>query len=850
MTWLQVAVSAPINNLLSYKFPSGDEYQVEQELLECHIGKRVLVHLGGRRVTGYVLGISPEEKVGYTVRKIVSFLDDYPLFHPNMVPIFNWIADYYQTPIGLVVKAALPSGLNVKSAKQIVLGENHLDEKVINNFSTEIFEWTKHLLLDGKLTVSATKRVIEDKKAQPLLKYLKSQSFIIVNDIVTHDQVKEKIETCFTFCEKFQTIFTNIDVISFSLDECQDEIKRSCDEPLKHIEVKTIYFLLKYLQESATQQAPQKEIAKQYPGSRKAFPLLIEKQIISIHKKRVFRNPFGGEYINRPIPEKLSDAQNVALASISLGLESASFKPFLLHGVTGSGKTEVYLRAAQKAVDLGRDVLVLVPEIALATQLESHFISRFGDLVVLQHSGLSVGEKYDQWFNALTGKAKIVIGARSAIFAPLKKCGLIIVDEEHDSAFKQDDSFRYNGRDLAVLRAKYNDSVVLLGSATPSIVSYHNASVGKYELLEMQDRVGVHSLPTVKLIDLKRKDTRKSKGIFRPGLEEELIKNFEDKQQSIVLLNRRGFSAVVLCRECGTQVQCKNCHVSLTMHKSINKLVCHYCNYSLGTDIVCEKCRSDKLIPVGFGTERVEEELTNLLPEARIARLDSDTTKNKINFLKILKEMHEGKIDVLVGTQMIAKGHDFPGVTLVGVVYADSGLHMPDFRAAEKTYQLISQVTGRAGRGDIAGRVIIQTMQPDHYAIRFAQRHQYHEFYEKEISIRKSPIYPPFARLITLHIDGKRLADVQYSSMEIVKRTKKWVAQNALENDAIKTLEVLGPAPSPLDRINDRYRWQVLIKSKRHDVLMMASKYFQEVKKECIRGDTRIVLDVDPENMM
>ena len=560
-------------------------------------------------------------------------------------------------------------------------------------------------------------------------------------------------------------------------------------------------------------------------------------------KTRVYRSPFGEQLIFYPRPDRLTTEQSEALEKIAEALALKEFKTFLLHGITGCGKTEIYLRAAEITLEAGRDVLILVPEIALATQLEAHLVSRFGELVVLQHSSMTKAERFDQYDMALTGRAKIVVGARSALFAPLQDPGLIVVDEEHDAGFKQDDNFRYHGRDLAVVRAKFHGAVVILGSATPSVTSYANAKSGKYKLLSMTKRVGDRSLPEVTIVDLNQDKPDKRNTIIRTMLRERLESNLERGCQSLLLLNRRGFSSALLCQECGTPVQCSHCNVSLTLHKKTNRLLCHYCGFSAPVDTVCFECRSTALIPAGYGIERVEEEVRDLFPEASVQRLDSDTSSDRKRFLQILKEMHEGQIDILIGTQMIAKGHHFPNVTLVGVVWADGGISMPDFRAAEKTFQLITQVTGRAGRGDLPGEVIIQTLRPDHYAIVYAKKHQYQQMYEQEMRLRSSPSFPPYVRLTAIRIQGKVERDVQNSALKTGRFLRKCVKEYN------STVTVLGPAPSPLDKIKDNYRWQLLLKGSRGQLNKICVSLEQQ--KSALEGrQCKVIIDVDPENMM
>ncbi len=842
--WLKVAVAAPILQSLSYAFPRVSFLEPTKENV---VGRRVLVNLSGRRVTGYVLDIESPVETDFKVKPVLEFLDSFPVFHSEMIPFFQWAADYYHYPVGLVIKAALPNGLTSRSAKKLTVIDKpgFIEKAEVLQIVDE--PWVKELLVKAQVGTVKTAALLKDKAIKKTLVQLEKEKLVQVADVLVSDRVKAKYETCVQLSDAcLQLLGENQPGLT-----CQefDEKYSSVFTDLKLIERKTLFFINENSLQTGRGHILQASLNKRYSGARKALPLLLEKKLIEKIEKRVFRNPLGGEYVERKIPAKLSSEQAAVFAELKEYIGKKQFTTFLLHGVTGSGKTEVYLRAAQQALEKDKDVLVLVPEIALATQLESHFISRFKDKVVLQHSGLSAGEKYDQWFNALSGKAKIVIGARSAVFSPLKNLGLIIVDEEHDPAFKQDDSFRYNGRDLAVLRGKMCEAVVLLGSATPSVTTYYNSQNGKYRLLEMRKRVREQNLPEVQVVDIKTTVSHRKSKIFWPQLENALVENYANEQQSMVLLNRRGFSSVVICRECGTQVQCKNCNVSLTFHKGIGRLVCHYCGFNLPFETVCETCRSDKLVPVGFGTERVEEELKTILPTATIARLDSDSTRDKQKFLAVLKRMHAGEVDVMVGTQMIAKGHDFPGVTLVGVVYADSGLHTPDFRAGERTFQLISQVTGRAGRGDMPGKVIIQTMQPNHYAIKYAQSHQYEAFYDHELNIRTSPVYPPFVRLLAIHVDGINQNRVQQTALNIRKYLVQWGTSNRGETK--KRYDILGPVPAPIEKLKGKYRAQLLIKGDDHELFGRIGRDVM-LKSSELKADSScaILLDVDPENMM
>ncbi len=843
MIHLEVAVAAPLNRTLTYSLPIDCDDWSKKQAHRC-IGRRVLVPLSRRRITGYILSVLEEEKAEFAVKNIVKFLDERPLFHKNQIPFFRWVADYYHYPIGLVIKTALPGGLAPRSVKKLVLSHNYGMLRGMND--VESTPWLKKILAKGELTVSETQRIAGDNKTRKQVKRLIGEDILRIDESVQKDGTREKLEVCYSFVVPLK-------------NSCQDQVNQANNHldfngyrkkyakelgvQLKLSEAKAIYYLDTICQRTRLDKISLKELKKEYPTIVKALVQLEAKNIVFRSTNRVYRSPFGEQLNFYPRPEQLTTQQSAALDEISKALALKNFQIFLLHGVTGCGKTEVYLRATEITLAAGRDVLILVPEIALATQLEAHLVSRFGDLVVLQHSGMTKAERFDQYDMALTGRAKIVVGARSALFSPLRDPGLIVVDEEHDSGFKQDDNFRYHGRDLSVVRAKFHNAVIILGSATPSVTSYANAISGKYKLLTMTKRVGDRSLPAVTVVDLNKDKPKKKNTSIRSELRGRLEKNLGKGNQSLLLLNRRGFSSAVLCQDCGTPVQCSHCNISLTLHKKTERLLCHYCGFSVPVDTVCIECRSTTLVPAGYGIERVEEEVRQLFPQARVQRLDSDISADRKKFLQILKEMHRGNIDILIGTQMIAKGHHFPDVTLVGVVWADGGISMPDFRAAEKTFQLITQVTGRAGRGELPGEVIIQTLRPEHYAIVYAKKHQYKEMFEHEMRLRSSPSFPPYVRLTAIHIQGRVERDVQSSAVKTGRFLRKCVA---MQKHAVT---VLGPAPSPLDKIKDKYRWQVLLKGASDQLneicVILDSQRSAVVVRQC-----KVIIDVDPENMM
>ena len=864
MMRLEVAVAAPLWQTLSYLLADDDDSDDAGNSLPLPIGKRVLVPLGNRRVTGYVLGLLPEEDVGYRLRAVIEILDPEPLFPANLIPFFRWVARYYHHPLGEVIKTALPGGLAPRGGNQLWLTERGRLElgAILEGSGIRPPKWLPLLLEKGVLGAAVFQKVRGVRSSRRLIDSWQEQGLVEIREVLLGNEAKQKKEICYR-CSPF-TAQAVLPPATFDSppnpDPSKDEIVRFGQNlrpelvaSLQFPHIKTLYFLHLLAGTGQQRVVPARELHKAYSGAAKALPLLMEQGLVERREQRIFRNPYGEQLSWFARPDVLADEQEYALSKLIPAIEKKKFVPFLLHGVTGSGKTEVYLRAAEVALAHGRDVLVLVPEIALATQLEAHFVSRFGEKVLILHSGLSMGERFDQWSLAFRGQGgespMIVIGARSAVFAPLPDPGLIVVDEEHDSGFKQDDGLRYNGRDLAVLRGQFNNAVVLLGSATPSVTSFYHARQGKYTLLTMEKRVRERMLPTVALVDLRDKSAKAYGRALGHQLQLRLQETLAQGKQSLLLLNRRGYSSVYLCQDCGKPVECNHCHISLTYHKDRQQLVCHYCGFSLTSNLICSGCRSEKLVPVGFGTERIEQEVLELLPTARIARLDSDIAADRKQFLHILKAMHNREIDILIGTQMIAKGHDFPEVTLVGVVWADGGLSMPDFRASERTYQLLSQVSGRAGRGESPGQVIIQTLRPDHYAIALAQRHAYGEMYEQEMENRQMPTFPPLLRMINIHIQGGKEQAVQKAAAEIGLLCR--TAAKSIGADTMRRpVEVLGPAPSPLDRLRDRYRWQILLKGFFQEDLHGVCDQVVTRQGEFTVGDIRIAVDVDPENMM
>ena len=537
----------------------------------------------------------------------------------------------------------------------------------------------------------------------------------------------------------------------------------------------------------------------------------------------------------------LTEEQEQVLRAMGPRLGEGGFETLLLHGVTGSGKTEVYLRAMEQVREQGRQSLILVPEIALTPQLLDRLEARFpGDVAVL-HSGLTAAERWRHWWRIAHGAVKVVAGARSAVFAPVRDLGLIVVDEEHDTSYKQEEGVRYHGRDLAVVRGRIVGCPVVLGSATPSVESYHNARSGRYRMLELTERVEARPMPRVETVDVKTAPEPSAVDrLFSAPLLRALQENHERGRQSLVFLNRRGFASFLQCWSCGFVFRCPRCSITLTYHLGRNGTFCHHCGFRQRKPDACPECGNLSLSEVGFGTERIEHELRRLLPKARIGRMDRDTTGSRGAQERIFRSWEKGDLDVLVGTQMVAKGHDVGGVTLVGVVLADSSLNLPDFRAAEKTFQIISQVAGRAGRARQPGRVIVQTLVPGHYCFDHARLHDYPSFFATETAFRRELGYPPFQHLVHLRLDG--------TDEDKVARGARDLAQALRRERTRAPLEILGPAPAPIARLRNRYRWQLLLKGKSRPALLALARRAVALAP---RGRaTRIHVDVDPYNML
>ena len=588
----------------------------------------------------------------------------------------------------------------------------------------------------------------------------------------------------------------------------------------------------------------QSKLIEETETSRAIIKTLEKNGFVKIEMKKVERNPLKNKNIKRKGNLKFTEEQESAYSKIEESIDNNEFRKFLLYGVTGSGKTEIYLQLIEKIIENGKSSIMLVPEISLTPQMINRFVERFGnDIISVLHSKLSIGERHDSWERIESGEAKIVIGARSAIFAPVQNLGIIIIDEEHDSSYKSEMAPRYNAKEVAEEIAKYNNIPLLLGSATPDINTFYEAKNGKMELLRLTKRANNSNLPSIQIVDLRQELANGNRTMISIKLYKLIQENLKNKKQTILFLNRRGFSTFIMCRDCGYVAKCKNCNISLTYHKKEEKLKCHYCGFEEPLIKICPECGSKKIRYFGTGTQKLELEINKIFPNASTIRMDIDTVTKKKSHEEILRKFNEEKIDILIGTQMIVKGHHFPDVTLVGVVSADGSLNIDDYRASERTFDLLVQVAGRAGREKLPGNVIIQTYNPDNYSIQYAKKQNYEEFYNVEIKLREQLRYPPFCDIIMFGISAEKEDIVLKTSNELYSNLNRKLKEKNI------SVNLLKPLPAPIDRIKNRYRWRIIMKAKVNDeIINIINECLYD--KEFLKNNARVIADINPMNMM
>lgn len=789
------------------------DYLIPEELEEeiC-IGSRVIVPFssGNVEMEGFCIGLSDESKTK-KLKSIIKLANDTNAFDETMLETIEWMREHYLSSYLDLIHAVVPSGTAVKNTEWIIL-EKMTEER--SQIRQKIVEY----LADngGGMESAMLYGMFEgDIKAQ-------------IRDMVKKGTLSKEYRQSQSVSDK--------KIRAVKLAVSAETAQKEADRLSKKAPVQSrMLSILKDCDFIALA-----DLKRFSQGTYNASATLHKKGLIEFFDMTVERNPFAGKHIEKTSDLVPTEEQKIAIDAVTSAVKSGKHTTYLLHGVTGSGKTEVFMQTIENALNLGKSALVLVPEISLTPQMVSRFLSRFGNRVAVFHSGLSMGERYDQWKRIKDGAADIVIGARSAVFAPLNNIGIIIVDEEHSDTYKSEMSPRYQAKEVAQFRAEQYGAAVVFASATPSVESSHKVRTGKYKLLTMKRRYNLNKMPEISIVDMRNELSNGNKSMFSKQLYTEIMKNLENGEQTILFLNRRGFSTFVSCRSCGYAAECPNCNISLTYHKFENNLKCHYCGYTTPNYTRCPQCGSPYIRYFGGGTQRVEEEISKLFPDAKTIRMDVDTTERKEAHEKILEQFEKEKIDILIGTQMVAKGLDFENVTLVGVISADTMLHINDFRSAERTFAMLEQVSGRAGRGEKSGRAVIQTYSPENEAVALVKTHDYTAFYNKEITERRLMWYPPFSKIICVQFQGV--------SQTLVPQTAKFFLKQLGELSLLEQkIQILGPVPSSVSRIKNKYRWQLIIKCEEDDEL---NKILKKAETACRQNKNyqaiSIIIDKNP----
>lgn len=799
--YCDVSLPVPMDQAFTYKLPLTLRHRVS-------VGCRVLVPFGSRQLAGVVVAAHNEPPSG-NVREALQLLDEDPALDEKLLNLGRWISSYYCAPLGETLRAMTPLASDVKRSKTFALtasGRDAARQLLLSADQDDPALTILRLLESRPLTASYLSQKVQ--RGGSVLRGLEKKGFVIAEDLAEAR-----------------------DPLKASAARLRVEFGSRTDLKLPKPERE----LLAYLELHPGQHnvaALEETLAKASPSARS----LARRGLVKLTLE-----PVAASLAPRREPHALNTHQQAAFDAIAEAIRTRSFRPFLLEGVTGSGKTEVYLKAIDAALAEGRGALLLVPEIALTPAVAGQFHHRFGDKVAILHSAFQDSERAQEWRRVRSGEASVVVATRSGVFAPVQNLGLILVDEEHDQSYKQQETPRYHGRDVAVVRARNEGAVIVLGSATPSLESRYNAERGKYGHLLLPERIEQRPMPQVEIVDMRQEflETRKQQ-TFSRALIDAVTERIANGEQTMLLLNRRGFSSFVACRACGERIECANCSVTLTYHRRDRRMLCHYCNYAERVPDRCPKCDSEHIQFLGVGSERVEQELHDAFPKARIARLDRDTVGAKRDYEVILAGFRDHDYDILVGTQMIAKGHDIPNVTLVGIVNADIGLALPDFRAAERAFQLLTQAAGRAGRGATPGIVLLQTQFPDHYAIQCAAEQNYEKFYTKEIAFRRALYYPPFGAMANVIVRSSK-------EEEAISRS---AALGRLLSPPPEGLKVLGPAPASVPRVKTEYRFQMLLKSASRarlgEVLMEIRKFAAAEKW----NPAMLAIDVDPMTLL
>ena len=804
---LEVALNLPLRQTFDYLAPDGSTPTE---------GARVWVPFGAQKKCGVITAIKSHSEFK-KLKAVEQILDETPWFSQEILKLCYWVAEYYFCGWGEVLNCAIPGGLSVRfqthysrlSSESLLPQENSLSSP-LQDYLTQRSQWT----------LQEWKKQKPTKEDELLLQKWLGKKLLLKRLELQGNKIAVKRD---------KWLRLNPDKHIYENSPNRRKTKRQ-----------KILELLRSVDSIAL-----KELKNHVPAPSEALRRLRKEEIVEVFEKRVFRRFLeAGLPPQEDFKELTSEQQEVSRVlqkPLQEPLSTQRYHAFLLHGVTGSGKTEVYLHAVRTARKLNKTCLILVPEIALTPQLVNRFRSRFADEVAVLHSGMDDGERFDEWSRIQEGEASIVVGARSAVFAPLKNLGLIVVDEEHDSSYKQGESPRYQGRDVAVYRAHLNAATIILGSATPSLESAHNVKQNKYALLNLSERVLNASLPQVNLLNMKKSQRQKGSYFFSKVLVEALRQRLQRQEQSILFLNRRGYSPLVQCPECDEILSCRDCSLRLVYHQALERLQCHQCDYSIAMPRSCPECGTFEQPKIlGTGTEQIESDLKVIFPHARILRMDRDTLHGKHALSRMQESIQKHEVDIVIGTQLVTKGHDFENVTLVGVILADLSLNLPDFRAGERTFQLLTQVAGRAGRGRKEGEVFIQTYTQEHHSIQCAQTHDFLEFRDAELKSREQRILPPYCSMVCLIFSSHEEEQVALLAQMFMKRLKQ---------APFKGYTAIGPGEAPIKKIKKRFRWILMLKAKRISLLRKLLHHVFSKPLRMKRGD-RISVDIDPYHMM
>lgn len=796
----KVVVDVPVmqtNQPYDYAIPPNLQNRLQ-------IGMRVEVPFGPRHIQGFIVDIVDEPDFVGELKEIVCPLDLEPVLTQELLELGEAMADQVYAYRIHCYQTMLPPVLKAKYEKEFYLTSESDEEEIFPVFQ-------------GKGIISWDKAI--EKDALPLLLEWKKQGMVDIRYLVKN-KAKVKKVTVYQLNRDRKQLFETLNQLSK-----QAKSQRALLEVLAEIEPGA--------------RLTKQQFRDQFDVMPRTLQIGVEKGWLKTEKQEVYRDPLKNQYFPKTESKILNEGQEVAFQAIKQTIDSNEHEVFLLKGVTGSGKTEVYLQLIGEVLKKDQTALMLVPEIALTPQMVRQFKGRFGGQVAVMHSRLSAGEKYDEWRKIKRGEARVVVGARSSIFSPVENLGIIIIDEEHETTYKQEENPKYHARNVAVYRAKYNNCPVVLGSATPSLESRARAQKNVYHLLELKERANQKALPDVQIIDMREEFQNNNRGNFSRKLQDKIANRIEKKEQTVLLLNRRGFSSFIMCRDCGYVHECPNCDISMTFHMDTKGMKCHYCGHEERVPHKCPKCQGNQFRYYGTGTQKVEIELQELFPEARIIRMDVDTTRKKGDHERLLAAFGRGEADILLGTQMIAKGLDFPNITLVGVINADTSLSLPDFRSSEKTFQLLTQVSGRAGRSDLAGEVVVQSYNPDHYAIRYAQNHNYDGFYRQEMALRHQGGYPPYFFTTQITVSDLEEKNAQVKIYEINAKLRQALGPQTI---------ILGPSKSSIARMNNRYYFQLLIKYKNEpDLHPVLKEILDQSQKDNAKG-LYISIDTEPVN--